>query len=83
MLGEPKDIRSLRQRAEKLLSEGPEKLALMSGTDVQKLVHELSVYQIELEMQNEELRTSREHLEESRTECRAVRFGSALLPYLR
>ena len=40
MPGEPKDIRSLRQRAEKLLSEAPEKLALMSGTDVQKLVHE-------------------------------------------
>jgi len=83
MPGDPKDIRSLRQRAEKLLSEGPEKLALMSGTDVQKLVHELSVNQIELEMQNEELRTSREQLEESRTECRAVRFGPARLPDLR
>ena len=81
MLGEPKDIRSLRQRAEKLLSEGPEKLALMSGTDVQKLVHELSVYQIELEMQNEELRTSREHLEESRTEY-AELYDLAPLGYL-
>ncbi|MGD0661289.1 MAG: hypothetical protein ABSD38_24760 [Syntrophorhabdales bacterium] len=83
MPGDPKDIRSLRQRAEKSSSEAPEKLALIPGMDVQKLVHELSVYQIELEMQNEELRTSRGQLEESRTECRAVRFGSALLPYLR
>ena len=81
MPGDPKDIRSLRQRAEKLLSEAPEKLALMSGTDVQKLVHELSVYQIELEMQNEELRTSQERLEESRTEY-AELYDSAPLGYL-
>ena len=41
----------------------------------------LSVYQIELEMQNEELRTSREHLEESRTEY-AELYDSAPLGYL-
>jgi signal transduction histidine kinase len=38
MPGDPKDIRSLRRRAEKLLSEAPEKLALIPGMDVQKLV---------------------------------------------
>ena len=65
---DPKHIHALRQKAEKLLSEAPEKLALTSATDVQKLVHELSVHQIELEMQNEELRRSREQLEESRSE---------------
>lgn len=59
---------ALRRKAEKLLSEAPEKLALTSRTDLQKLVHELSVHQIELEMQNEELSRSREQLEESRAE---------------
>jgi PAS domain S-box-containing protein len=65
---DPKHIRALRQKAEKALLEAPEKPALMSGTDLQGLVHELSVHQIELEMQNEELRRSQEQLEESRTE---------------
>ena len=68
MPAHPKDVRALRRKAEKLLLEAPEKLALMSGVDLQALVHGLSVYQIELEMQNEELRRSREQLEESRSE---------------
>ena len=68
MPADPKQIRTLRQKAEQLLSETPEKLALMSAVDLQGLVHGLSVYQIELEMQNEELRKSREQLEESRSE---------------
>jgi PAS domain S-box-containing protein len=68
MPADPKDIRALRRKAEKLLSEAPEKLALTSGRDLERLVHELSVHQIELEMQNEELRRSREQLEESRSE---------------
>ncbi|MGD0663127.1 MAG: ATP-binding protein [Syntrophorhabdales bacterium] len=68
MPAHPKDVRALRRKAEKLLLEAPEKLALMSGEDLQGLVHGLSVHQIELEMQNEELRRSREQLEESRSE---------------
>ena len=65
---DPKRIRALRQKAEKLLREAPENLALTSVKDLQGLVHSLSVYQIELEMQNEELRRSREQLEQSRSE---------------
>jgi PAS domain S-box-containing protein len=68
MPGDPKNDRSLRRKAEKLLSEAPEKLAGMSGRDLQELVHDLSVHQIELEMQNEELRRSQEQLEQSRGE---------------
>ena len=64
----PKDIQALRARAEKALSEASAKPALMSGTYLQKLLHEISVYQIELEMQNDELRRSQEQLEESRSE---------------
>ncbi|MGA2108684.1 MAG: ATP-binding protein [Syntrophorhabdales bacterium] len=65
---DPKEIRALRRKAEKVLSKTPEKLALMPGVDLEKLVHELSVHQIELEMQNEELRKSQEGLEQSRSE---------------
>ncbi len=68
MPDDPESVRSLRRKAEQLLSEAPEKLALMPELDLHKLVHELSVYQIELEMQNEELRKSQEQLEDSRSE---------------
>jgi PAS domain S-box-containing protein len=78
---DPKDIHVLRQKAEKALSEAPEKLALMSGVELQGLFHELSVHQIELEMQNEELRRSRELLEESRREY-AELYDFAPLGYL-
>ncbi len=64
---DPKEVRKLRRKAEELLSETPEKPALTSVTDLKGLVHELSVYQVELEMQNEELRRSQEQLEESRS----------------
>jgi two-component system, cell cycle sensor histidine kinase and response regulator CckA len=68
MPGDLKHVRALRQKAEKPLSKKPEELAVKSGADLQKLVHELSVHQVELEMQNEELRQSRELLEASRSE---------------
>ena len=43
-----------------------EDIAAMPVQDVQQLVHELQVYQIELEMQNEELRRTQQELETSR-----------------
>ena len=64
----PKDVRTLRRKAEKALREAPEKPALTSGTDLTRLTHELAVHQIELEMQNEELRRSQEELERSHAE---------------
>ena len=68
MPADPKHFRSLRRKAEKSLSEAPEKLALMPGIDPKGLIHELSVHEIELETQSEELRRSQEQLEESRSE---------------
>jgi PAS domain S-box-containing protein len=61
---------ALRQRAEERLEAGNAEPA--AGTlppvpaEVQKLIHDLRVHQIELEMQNEELRTTQLELEASR-----------------
>jgi PAS domain S-box-containing protein len=50
------DAAQLRQRAESLL---PASRTTLPHADMQKLIHELEVHQIELELQNEELRKSR------------------------
>ncbi len=59
----------LRKRAEASLGERvpiPEEVGALSRADVERLVHELQVLQIELEMQNEELRSAQVLLSESR-----------------
>jgi PAS domain S-box-containing protein len=56
----------LRRRAEAFLRTAPDELARMPITDVQTLVHELQVHQIELAIQNEELRRAQVELAESR-----------------
>ena len=48
--------KKLRKRAEELLQITKRDVAAMPVKDVQQLVHELQVHQIELEIQNEELR---------------------------
>jgi diguanylate cyclase (GGDEF)-like protein/PAS domain S-box-containing protein len=59
--------KDLRNRAEKYLIHQnlPDRLPIAS--DPRKLLHELHVYQVELEMQNEELRRAQAELEDSRT----------------
>jgi PAS domain S-box-containing protein len=60
------EFRKLRNRAEKSLRKRSADLGKSPVKDVQKLVQELRVHQIELEMQNEELRKAQAELEESR-----------------
>ena len=55
---------SLRTRAEKLLAE--KGLEGIRPADAARLVHELQVHEIELEMQNEELKRAQWEVEESR-----------------
>ena len=59
----------LRRRAEKQMQTTPadsEEIAGMLPKDMAKMIHELRVHQIELKMQNEELRRIQEDLEEAR-----------------
>ncbi len=59
-------VTALRRQAEVRLRATKRDVAAMPVKDVQQLVHELQVYQIELEMQNEELRRAQVDLEAAR-----------------
>jgi PAS domain S-box-containing protein len=61
-----KAFSQLRKRAEALLAEKPGAIQKMPPEDMRQLIQELNIYQIELEMQNEELRRAQLELDESR-----------------
>lgn len=56
----------IREQAEDMLKGKTTDLKKLSSGDVQSLVHELQVHQIELEIQNEELRRAQKELEDAR-----------------
>ncbi len=66
----PDDAAGLRQRAEEIArkktSDLPENLADLSPAETRRALHELRVHQIELEMQNEELRRAQAELDAER-----------------
>ncbi|NIR50113.1 PAS domain S-box protein [candidate division KSB1 bacterium] len=57
---------NLRERAEKILKEDSKHLKDIPPENIQSLIHELHVHQVELEVQNEELRQAQQELEASR-----------------
>ncbi len=59
---------SLRLKAEEKLRAQLERRQKLSAHDIQELVQELGTHQVELEMQNEELRVGRDELESSRNQ---------------
>ena len=63
----PMDLARLRQEAEARLRQQSERLKDISLLEMQQLAQELGTHQIELEMQNEELRQAQEELEASRS----------------
>jgi DNA-binding MarR family transcriptional regulator/PAS domain-containing protein len=77
------ELESLRHKAEAMLKLGlKSKLAIpASKEEMQRVVHELAVYQIELEMQQDELLQTRLNLEES-LESYTELYDFAPLAYL-
>ena len=87
-MSESEDVRealaqdpALRRRAEEAFRERPDVAEPLDEEDARRLLHELRVHQIELEMQNEELRCTQLDLAEQRAEL-AELFDHAPVGYL-
>ncbi len=63
----PDSADTLRKKAEALLSASQTAGETFTSVEYQELLHELQVHQIELELQNDELRTTQVNLQESRS----------------
>jgi PAS domain S-box-containing protein len=63
---EKEPVDQLRKRAEAALRGQPVDLQGLDSQDIQYLLHELQVHQVELSIQNEELRKTQQELESSR-----------------
>lgn len=78
---ESRSAEALRQRAEALLSRSPDDLKPADLKSVSELAHELAVHQIELELQNDELRDTQQALYEARDRYAAL-YDNAPVGYV-
>ncbi len=60
-------LNQLREKAQGIIAEDPGSLDIVASKGIENLIEELHIHQVELEMQNEELRKSQVELEESRS----------------
>ncbi len=63
---ESKQFAALRKRAEEFVNKNPSALKKMPPRDIQNLIEDLNIHQVELQMQNEELRRTQQKLEKAR-----------------
>lgn len=75
------DFTELRAKAEERIKAELDRLKNLSAEEKERIAHDLSVYQVELEMLNEQLRDARHELEESRKNY-ADLFENAPVGYL-
>ncbi|MFP4348388.1 MAG: two-component system sensor histidine kinase NtrB [Thermodesulfobacteriota bacterium] len=81
MTGERSRAQSLRDRAEQIVKQSSKQIEEISTREIRNLLHELSVHQIEMELQNEELRDAHRKLEKARHRL-SVLFDHAPVGYL-
>ena len=62
----PQDKTTLKNQAQEFLSKNPSALKDIPTMDIRQLIEDLQIHQLELEMQNEELRRLQEDLEKER-----------------
>ena len=74
-------FQALRKKAEGLLKKKGSERPDIDEEDLLHLTHELEVYQVELELQNEELRRAKVELESSRNEFSDL-YEFAPVPYV-
>ncbi len=77
-----KNGNNLRKKAEKIIEQRKNThSAFEKGDNIEKVLEELSVYQIELEIQNEELRQQQERIQESKKQYQDL-FDNAPVGYV-